>query len=59
MALRYLGIDTRTDWLPGVPARDLTDEDIAELGLDEAELVGRLYEKVDAPVAPVADEGDD
>lgn len=25
MALKYLGTDPHTDWLPGVPARDLTD----------------------------------
>lgn len=32
--------------LIGVPERDLTDEDIKELGLDEAELVvSGLYEK--------------
>lgn len=22
--LKYIGVDRRTDWLPGVPARDLT-----------------------------------
>lgn len=32
MPLRYLGTDPRTDWIPGVPARDLTDADLAELG---------------------------
>lgn len=26
MALKYTG-DPRTDWLPGVPARDLTDDE--------------------------------
>lgn len=64
MALRYLGVDPHTDWIPGVPARDLSDEDLAELGVDEAALVGPLYErtaagrrpKVDA--APAAEGGD-
>lgn len=44
MALRYLGTDRTTDWLPGVPARDLTDEDIAVLELDVDALIGPLYE---------------
>lgn len=27
MGLKYVGSDKRTDWLPGVPARDLSDEE--------------------------------
>jgi hypothetical protein len=56
MALKYLGTDPRTDWIPGVPSRDLSDEDITELGLDEAALaVSRLYEKQAAKAAPKGD----
>lgn len=33
-------------YLPNVPAKDLTDEDIERLGLDEKELLGSgLYKK--------------
>jgi hypothetical protein len=30
MALKYLGTDKSTDWLPGIPARDLTDDEEKE-----------------------------
>jgi hypothetical protein len=56
MALKYLGTDSRTDWIPGVPNRDLSDEDIKELGLDETALAAsRLYEKQAAKAAPKGD----
>ena len=55
MGLKYLGTDPRTDWIPGVPARDLTDDDLAELELGEervAELASsRLYERIAAQKA--------
>ncbi len=56
MALKYLGADPRTDWIPGVPSRDLSDEDIKELGLDEKALASsRLYEKAAASKASKGD----
>lgn len=57
MALKYLGADPRTDWIPGVPSRDIPDDEIAALGLDEASLAsGRLYERVQkATKAPKGD----
>lgn len=42
MALKYLGTDRNTDWLPGVPARELTDEE--EKQFPEA-AASRLYQK--------------
>jgi len=30
----YGGVDPATDWLPGVPARDVSLEELAELGID-------------------------
>lgn len=43
--LKYLGENPDNEWLAGVPARDLTEEDEAEYGLDFAELVqSGLYE---------------
>jgi hypothetical protein len=56
MALKYLGADPRTDWIPGVPSRDLSDEEIKEFGLDETALAAsRLYEKQAAQAAPKGD----
>lgn len=47
MALKYLGTDPRIQWLGGVPARDLSDDDIKGLELDEAALAeSALYERV-------------
>lgn len=47
MALTYIG---GGDWVPGVPARDLSDAEIAALGLDEAELAAsKLYESAKKP----------
>jgi hypothetical protein len=56
MALKYLGSDPRTDWIPGIPARDLTDEDLAELGAEVAARLAnsRLYEQA-AKAAPKGD----
>ena len=56
MGLKYLGTDPVTDWIPGVPARDLTDEDLAELGEERAtELASsRLYERIAAQKAAAA-----
>jgi hypothetical protein len=31
---RYTGTDERTDWLPGVPARNVTEEELEGLGID-------------------------
>lgn len=31
MAVKYLGTDLTTDWLPGVPARDLSDEELGAM----------------------------
>ena len=43
--------------LVGVPARDLTDEDVKELSLNEAELIkSGIYEKPKAP--PKTKEGE-
>jgi hypothetical protein len=56
MALKYLGTDPRTEWVPGIPARDLSDADIKELGLDESALAeSRLYEKTTAKKTGGAD----
>lgn len=41
-AYRYVGSG---DHIPGIPARDLTDEDLATLPQDEIEASG-LYERV-------------
>lgn len=30
MGLKYVGKDTGTDWIAGVPARDLTDDEVKE-----------------------------
>ena len=30
MALKYVGKDPNTEWLAGVPARDLTDAEVKE-----------------------------
>lgn len=40
MGLKYIGSDPNTDWLPGVPARDLTDE---EAGWWPEAAMSRLY----------------
>ena len=47
MALKYRGKDPNTEWIGGVPARDLSDEDIKALGLNVTELAKTpLYERV-------------
>lgn len=45
MGLKYIGTDKSTDWLPGVPARDLTDAEEKEYP-QAAE--SPLYEKTKA-----------
>lgn len=30
MGLKYVGTDPNTDWLPGVPARDLSDAEVKQ-----------------------------
>lgn len=45
MALKYVGKDKSTDWLPGVPTRDLEAEDLKDLDVDEKTLIASgLYE---------------
>ncbi|MFZ2738431.1 MAG: hypothetical protein WAY02_09390 [Burkholderiaceae bacterium] len=46
MGLRYIGTDRATDWIPGVPARDLSDEEVA---LYPAAAESVLYEDDTAP----------
>ncbi len=54
MGFRYLGTDTGTQWLPGVPARDITNEE--EQDYPEAE-ASPLYEVAGIPAHP--DDPDD
>lgn len=56
MLLRYIG---NGSWLPGVPARDLSDQDVKSGPLSEAELVASgLYEKVHStPKGPSVSSG--
>lgn len=47
LVLRYVG---RGAWLPDIPARDLSEADIAERHLDVKALAkSGLYEKVEPP----------
>ncbi len=47
---RYVGGDPNWSYLPGIPARDLTAEDIAELAIDVATLdASPLYQSADFP----------
>lgn len=46
--LKYVGDGS---WLPGVPARDLTDEEVKEFG-EEQLLATGLYGKVNQAPAP-------
>jgi len=46
MGLKYVGKDSNTDWIAGVPARDLTDAEAAEY--PEAS-VSPLYVAATAP----------
>lgn len=65
MGLKYLGTDPATDWIPGVPARDLTDEELEALGEEVVASLasGRLYERIEeqkaAEKARRASKGDD
>lgn len=59
MGYRYLGEDPKTDWLPGIPARDLYNEEVDEFP-QLAELMdedgrSRLYAVADLP-APRSEE---
>lgn len=62
-SVRYKGTDPQSEWHPGIPARDISADEIDELrgdvpNIDETLGVSRLYEKVaigavedDRPVA--------
>ncbi len=45
--LKYIGDGA---WLPGIPARDLSDQEVIELGGEEPLLQSRIYQKPDAAV---------
>lgn len=47
--LRYLGTDPSTDWLPGIPARDLTDAELEALGEEVVASLASsaLYERIE------------
>jgi hypothetical protein len=51
MGLRYVG---HGNWLDGIPARDLTDEEVAQHGGETALLASGLYER---DVNPLSDRG--
>jgi hypothetical protein len=45
MAWKYMG---KGDFIPGVPARDLSDKEVKELGIQEAVEASDLYKKESA-----------
>jgi hypothetical protein len=45
MAWKYVG---NGDFIPGVPARDLSDKEVKELGIQEAVEASDLYKKESA-----------
>ena len=47
MTLKYIG----NSFLPGVPARDLSDEEAAQYGGEKELVASGLYEKVEATKA--------
>lgn len=54
---RYVGGDPNWSYLPGIPARDLTAEDIVEFGIDTAELdASPLYQAGIIPFPEVAEQ---
>lgn len=53
MGLKYIGTDPNTDWLPGVPRRDIFNEEEA---LYPVAAVSALYEKADLPSPTTTDE---
>lgn len=54
MGLNYVG----GGFLPGVPARDLTDEEVEEHGGERALLKSGLYEKESKKPGPKADKAE-
>lgn len=46
--LKYIGVDRRTDWLPGVPARDLTAVEAKQY----PEAAASVFYVAESPAAP-------
>lgn len=57
--LKYIGKDLTTDWLPGVPARDLTAEEAKRWPQAEASQFYRKASKQEPIVEPPAGHGEE